>query len=92
MSAASAASDSAASMTPLSEVVVGAVGSVLDFLDIDDMQVDWNAYDEEAVRARLVAAMQLHALIVIILLSIVRFWLSYVVLLLIGQLFLNIYA
>jgi len=72
VSAASAASDSAASMTPLSEVV-GAVGSVLDFLDIDDMQVDWNAYDEEAARARLVAAMQLHVLIVIILLSIVRF-------------------
>ncbi len=52
VSAASAASDSAASMTPWSDVV----GGVLDCLD---MKVDWNACDEDAARARLVTARQL---------------------------------
>ncbi len=51
MSAASAASDSAASMTPWSDVV--GVCCVLDCLD---MKVDWNAYDVEAARARHVSA------------------------------------
>lgn len=40
------------------------------------VDVDWNAYDEEAARERLVTAMQFHTLIVTILLC---FWLIFVV-------------
>ena len=69
MSAASAASDSTASIIPYS--VVGVEIGVLDCLDTrEDVEVDWNAYDEEAARARHnAAAMQFHTLIGTILLA-----------------------
>ena len=69
MSAASAASDSTASMIPYS--AVGVEIGVLDCLDtlVDVNVEDWNAYDEEAARTRHNAAMQFHTLIGTILLA-----------------------